>query len=174
MLARACRFESGGAHQFPKCSSRPWLELEYTLRSKRSAFGRAGSSPAGRTNFLRIVSSIGQSIRFLPGRLKVRLLHGPPFSRRVRSSKVEHPAFNRTGRVRCPPSSPLLGLRLAAGHRALNARTQVRILEPQPPFRRHVNSAARVLACLARSHGFESRTWRHVQRTDSSVGRAPG
>jgi hypothetical protein len=27
------------------------LELEYTLRSKRSAFGRAGSNPAGRTIF---------------------------------------------------------------------------------------------------------------------------
>jgi hypothetical protein len=26
---------------------------------------------------------------------------------------------------------------------------------------RHVNSAARVLACLVRSHGFESHTWRH-------------
>ena len=25
----------------------------------------------------------------------------------------------------------------------------------------HVNSAARVLACLVRSHGFESHTWRH-------------
>jgi hypothetical protein len=35
----------------PKCLSRPWLELEYTLRSKRSAFGRAGSNPAGRTTF---------------------------------------------------------------------------------------------------------------------------
>jgi hypothetical protein len=45
---------------------------------------------------------------------------------------------------------------------------------PATRFRCHVNSAARVLACLARSHGFESRTWRHVQRTDSSVGRAPG
>jgi hypothetical protein len=45
---------------------------------------------------------------------------------------------------------------------------------PATPFRCHVNSAARVLACLARSHGFESRTWRHVQRTDSSAGRAPG
>ncbi len=41
-------------------------------------------------------------------------------------------------------------------------------------LRCHVNSAARVLACLARSHGFESRTWRHLQRTDSSAGRAPG
>ena len=27
---------------------------------------------------------------------------------------------------------------------------------------RHVNSAARVLACLVRSHGFESHTWRHL------------
>ena len=69
----------------------------------------------------------------------------------------------------------LMRLRLAAGHRALTARTQVRNLEPQPTcFQCHVNSAARVLACPARSHGFESRTWRHFQRTDSSVGRAPG
>lgn len=41
-------------------------------------------------------------------------------------------------------------------------------------FECHVNSADRVLACLARSHGFESRTWRHLLRTDSSAGRAPG
>lgn len=31
-----------------------------------------------------------------------------------------------------PSGLTILGLRLAAGHRALNARTQVRILEPQP------------------------------------------
>jgi hypothetical protein len=34
----------------------------------------------------------------------------------------------------------------------------------------HVDSAARVLACLARSHGFESRTWRHFSCDVSSVG----
>lgn len=32
---------------------------------------------------------------------------------------------------------------------------------PATRFRCHVNSAARVLACLVRSHGFESHAWRH-------------
>jgi hypothetical protein len=90
---------------------------------------------------------------------------------------VRAPALNRQVEGSIPSRSTtfMLGLRLAAGHRALTARTQVRILEPQPhDFRCHVNSAARVLACLARSHGFESRTWRQIQCTDSSAGRAPG
>lgn len=86
-----------------------------------------------------IVSSIGQSIRFLPGRLKVRVLHGPPLTGGASSS-------GRTSRFeRENPGS-----------------------NPGAPATRncqcHVNSAARVLACLARSHGFESRTWRHFQR----------
>ena len=73
-----------------------------------------------------------------------------------------------------PDQAPLFhsGVVQRAGHRALNATTQVRILAPDPCFSRHVNSAARVLACLARSRGFESRTWRHFHLASSSVGRA--
>ena len=54
-LKTRCSFERAGSNPAERTTdsilSRPWLELEYTLRSKRSAFGHAGSSPAGRTTF---------------------------------------------------------------------------------------------------------------------------
>jgi hypothetical protein len=42
---------------------------------------------------------------------------------------------------------------------------------PATRLRCHVYSTARLLACLARSHGFESRTWRHLQRTATEAPR---
>ena len=85
--------------------------------------------------------------------MRVRILSPAPSVEIARSLRAHH-----------------LGLRLAAGHRALNARTQVRTLEPQPSDTKcHVNSAARVLACLARSHGFESRTWRGARSPTNST-----
>lgn len=91
-------------------SSRPWLELEYTLRSKRSAFGRAGSNPAGRTTFL------GSLAQFAELPALTRSVEGSNPSRSTNITFVrgrvaqglEHPAFNRTARVRSPPRPPFL------------------------------------------------------------------
>ena len=91
-----------------KCLSRPWLELEYTLRSKRSAFGRAGSNPAGRTTFrgsLAQLAELPALNRRVEGSTPSRSTTSPRSSR-ARSSRVEHPAFNRTARVRSPPRPP--------------------------------------------------------------------
>jgi hypothetical protein len=112
----------------------------------------------------RIVSSIGQSIRFLPGRLKVRVLHGPPLClQRARSSRAEHSAFNRLARVRSPPSPPYFSIGASSSGRTSRFERENPGSNPGAPATRdcecHVNSAARVLACLARSHGFDKIAW---------------
>jgi hypothetical protein len=73
----------------------------------------------------------------------------------------EHPAFNRMARVRSPPRPPVGAS--SSGRTSRFERENPGSIPGAPANRhqRHVNSAARVLACLARSHGFESRTWRH-------------
>jgi hypothetical protein len=84
---------------------------------------------------------------------------------RARSSRAEHSAFNRLARVRSPPSPPYFSIGASSSGRTSRFERENPGSNPGAPATRdcecHVNSAARVLACLARSHGFESRTWRH-------------